>query len=803
MKNKLTKWLVKPYLNESVNLPIEIGDVVLMGRFKNKRVKVKTITYNEKGDLQINGRPALKFRIPKSDKKLLPIKKNGKDSVSPDPDMYGVEDENPNKKWKNEEFGAPAGVIPSPSRKLVKKTKKKLDKERNVNECIAFSKKFGNDIVLGKNRDRNYTPELKVVREMSGNGVELCYMVDQDTDWSEGMNSEGIGLVNSALFVKRDEKDFDKSKKKKAPSKDGIRIRHALSKDTLSEVVKSLVGFDSGVKGHTIVSDGKKLVVIENTSRTKPKVKIHDISKNPVVRSNHGIEHPEQGYTRGDDRISSETRMKNALNLLNKTNNYKEIFPQFYNHTQDMGPKYDLVRAQNKLWTSSQILMNLNKNEMTLYLIPGAVKFVGVENRLPGNHESKIKLKVRQYEHSPHDKYDTFVTTDEKPKKSAIKDADVVVEGVDDPGILKAVFLAGGPGSGKTWIAKGLFGIPERVNVSQSGLKMVNSDKELKFLLNKFGFGTNLDMLPDELFKQLTDPKSSDYSGLRTFAKELTGVRKKQYMNGRLGMIIDGTGDDFKEIRKQKREVEKLGYDTYMVFVNTSLDIALQRNENRDRILPVSIVKQSHREVVKNIGGFQGLFGGSNFLIIDNNKDLDEETAQKRFNMLVRRGIGKFVKTPIKNKIGRGWVSKNKILKKMTKEHFLNEKTLSYTLQSKDWKLAKLIVRKYGLKSKVVLSKRGGTSKGDYVVEYDKIELRKKYEDFSDFIISVLHEIKHALDARHLKPKKFLKKYKQASKMADYQGLDMHDDNKWEERAERWAHKEWKRYWKKKLEKNN
>ena len=121
MKNKLTEWLVKPYLNESVDLPIEIGDVVLMGRFKNKRVKVKSITYNEKGDLQINGRPALKFRIPKSDKKLLPIKKNGKDSVSPDPDMYGVEDENPNKKWKNEEFGAPAGVIPSPSRKLVKK----------------------------------------------------------------------------------------------------------------------------------------------------------------------------------------------------------------------------------------------------------------------------------------------------------------------------------------------------------------------------------------------------------------------------------------------------------------------------------------------------------------------------------------------------------------------------------------------------------------------------------------------------------------------------------------------------------
>ena len=199
-------------------------------------------------------------------------------------------------------------------------------------------------------------------------------------------------------------------------------------------------------------------------------------------------------------------------------------------------------------------------------------------------------------------------------------------EGLYDPNIFKAFFLAGGPGSGKTWIARGLFGIPDRVNVSQSGLKMVNTDKELKYLLNKYGFGTNLDILPDEVFKNLTDPTQKDYSGLRSFAKELTGVRKEQYMNGRLGMIIDGTGDDFKEIRKQKKEVEKKGYDTFMIFVNTSLDIALQRNEKRDRVLPTGIVKQSHREVTKNIGGYQGLFGGGNFLVIDNNKDLDEET---------------------------------------------------------------------------------------------------------------------------------------------------------------------------------
>ena len=239
-----------------------------------------------------------------------------------------------------------------------------------------------------------------------------------------------------------------------------------------------------------------------------------------------------------------------------------------------------------------------------------------------------------------------------------------LVEGINDPGILKAVFLSGGPGSGKTYVAKGLFGIPDRVNVSQSGMKMVNSDKELKYLLNKFGFGTDLDSLPDEVFKNLTDPTDPKYSGLRSFAKDLTGQRRKLYQDGRLGMIIDGTGDDFKKIAAEKAELEKVGYDTYMIFVNTTLEVALERNENRDRILPEKIVRDSHREVNQNIGGFQGLFGGSNFMIVDNNKFQDEKQATKRFGMLVKQGLGKFISKPLKNKRGLSWIRKNKILGK-------------------------------------------------------------------------------------------------------------------------------------------
>ena len=133
----------------------------------------------------------------------------------------------------------------------------------------------------------------------------------------------------------------------------------------------------------------------------------------------------------------------------------------------------------------------------------------------------------------------------------------LIEEGVNDPGILKAVFLAGGPGSGKSWIAQGLFGIPKKVHVSAYGMKLVNQDTALTMLLKKYGFGTDLDDMPVELFRQLTDPTYDDYSGMRGYAKDITTQQKKLYMNGRLGVIIDGTGHKFSVIKKEKMEYGK------------------------------------------------------------------------------------------------------------------------------------------------------------------------------------------------------------------------------------------------------
>ena len=237
-----------------------------------------------------------------------------------------------------------------------------------------------------------------------------------------------------------------------------------------------------------------------------------------------------------------------------------------------------------------------------------------------------------------------------------IKLVDLLTEGVHDKGIFKAVFMAGGPGSGKTFVAKNLFGIPDTLNISITGMKMINQDKELKFLLKKYGFDPQfLDKFPDELFRQLTDPSYEDYSGFRDFTKQLAQARKEGYMAGKLGMIIDGTGHKYSKIKAEKELLEKEGYDTHMVFVNTSLEVAQQRNKERDRVLPEKIVKKSWTDTRKNLGPYKALFKGT-IALVDNSHILGEKEARHKFGSLVKGYINKWVSSPIKNPIGRKWV---------------------------------------------------------------------------------------------------------------------------------------------------
>ena len=238
-----------------------------------------------------------------------------------------------------------------------------------------------------------------------------------------------------------------------------------------------------------------------------------------------------------------------------------------------------------------------------------------------------------------------------------LKLMDLLTEGVHDKGIFKAVFLAGGPGSGKSYVAKQLFGIPDKFNISMSGMKMINQDKEYKYLLKKFEFDPEwLDVYPDDVFDQFSDE-------LRPFTKELADQRKLGYMRGKMGMIIDGTGHKFQKIKAHRKELGDEGYDCYMVFVNTSLEVAQARNKERDRVLPEKILKKSWEDTRKNLGGYKSLFGGK-FALVDNSQFLNADDARHKFTGLVKNYIQQWSTEPIKNPIGQKWVQDQFKLKK-------------------------------------------------------------------------------------------------------------------------------------------
>ena len=213
-------------------------------------------------------------------------------------------------------------------------------------------------------------------------------------------------------------------------------------------------------------------------------------------------------------------------------------------------------------------------------------------------------------------------------------------EGVYDPNIFKAIFLAGGPGSGKSYVVQRATG--------GLGMKIVNSDTASEKLIKDAGI--SLDM-------RKMEPKTRDV--IRGRAKKLTKKRQKNYIEGRLGLIVDGTGHDYEKIAKQARGLENLGYDIHMIFVNTSLDVALERNEIRSRKLPTNVVTQSWKEVQKNIGKFSNFFKG-NFIIVDNNAS-DENPMTDVFKRVL-----KLVKRKVSNSRAKTWIARELELKRRT-----------------------------------------------------------------------------------------------------------------------------------------
>ena len=198
-----------------------------------------------------------------------------------------------------------------------------------------------------------------------------------------------------------------------------------------------------------------------------------------------------------------------------------------------------------------------------------------------------------------------------------------IAEGVYDPNIFKAFFLAGGPGSGKSWVS-------ERI-LSGIGLKVINSDTVFARALEKEKM--TLD------FANHNEKEIIRRDAIRDLAKKRTGVQLKLALEGRLGLILDSTARDITRIESEASKMKYIGYDVHMVFVNTSLEVALKRNQMRVRKMPDAIVITSHKQIQQNLGKLQRLFGSSNFVIVDNNKVAEDvnPSVHKAIRRMINR----------------------------------------------------------------------------------------------------------------------------------------------------------------------
>jgi len=216
-------------------------------------------------------------------------------------------------------------------------------------------------------------------------------------------------------------------------------------------------------------------------------------------------------------------------------------------------------------------------------------------------------------------------------------------EGLYDPNIFKVFFLAGGPGSGKTFVTRAAFG--------GSGLKMINSDNAFEMALKR-----------NNLSLKMPEDEAEARDIVRARAKATTGNMLDLAIKGRLGMIVDGTGRDYDKINQQKSLLQSLGYDCYMIFVNTSLDVALARNAQRERSVPEYITRKSWTAVQANIGKFQNLFGIGNMIIIDNSKE-DKELTTIVMNKC-SKAVSRLLRNKIKSYTAKRWMATERKLKR-------------------------------------------------------------------------------------------------------------------------------------------
>jgi len=273
--------------------------------------------------------------------------------------------------------------------------------------CVIVYTTINNKQILVKNRDRSYIPDIVIVHELI-DGIEVAYMKDLNTGWIEGMNSVGIGIINSTL----DRHDAKiETNKHKIKLKKSTRMIKALSKNNLKNVRNALLTENNNEKpfeGHTLIVYDDKCYHIENSTTNN-----HITTKlnNTCVFTNNGIHFKDIGYVKGKRAVSSVLRRQNILmelknkkitsydeilSIMNK--NYDNIDPRFHSYRDKKTTQKKIKKKSKCISTTGQLLLNLTDKELLYYSDINNSKKTKYINKLPKNYNPVIKITINETE---------------------------------------------------------------------------------------------------------------------------------------------------------------------------------------------------------------------------------------------------------------------------------------------------------------------------------------------------------------------------------------------------------------------
>jgi len=246
--------------------------------------------------------------------------------------------------------------------------------------CVVISKYFDKKgWVLIKQRDRNYSPEISF-KTVNNDDLEILYFWDNNTQYCEGINSNGISILSASLMVIGDEKEIST----KEPSKDGKRIQEALTYSTLEDACKFLIS--SKLTGHTLICDKDRCFLLEGAwkkggyRKEEFEYDLREIPKDEIiVRTNHGIKLKHAGYQTGmdigqeDNRISSEIRRSIVISIAKLAKTPTEIMDNLlepYMANPQLNPTR-LPHKDKKMRTTSQIVLIPSDSKMIVRILDG------------------------------------------------------------------------------------------------------------------------------------------------------------------------------------------------------------------------------------------------------------------------------------------------------------------------------------------------------------------------------------------------------------------------------------------------